>query len=619
MGFFLLAGLFAAAAGIGFMSDDDADAPDSNPANPNRNSGGGTGDDDGDDGTPSGPRGTAEGDDMILSGDDKSHGLGGNDVLTASGRAIAHGDTGKDEINLSDRSTGYGGFGDDLLEGTDNSTAFGGEGDDEFAMLDNSTAYGDAGSDLITASGSSTAYGGDGDDQFRGSGNATLSGDAGADSLFFFADRSEGTASLFGGSGNDGLNANGGTGEGADRVQAFGGDGDDQLMIRGRAHGFGGAGNDTLFSDDGGTLTGGQGSDDFLVSLLDFTGTWPTEDTVTITDFDRSTDRIEVDLNGIPTSITLSENGTDSTLTIDWEASDADIPTSFIVLKGATGLTLQDFTFSKGALYPKIADFPPDPGDGIYDSVTQGSDAGERLALDGDQPLAMMGAGNDSVTGGDGSRVGTVTLGDGDDSFTDGGGRTVVYGGEGNDSYFSDGAELDGLTKSNYDDSFIGGAGEDSATLRATPSDAPPNTLGGTTRLSMGAGNDLVAVDRDFERPVSVSDGDGDDTISVWMGSLVTSDAGNDSITLGIDGDHITSGRNFAEIRDLSPTDRLILDIDAGLTGAVTTNVVTSNSDFGTSTWTEIYVGDDRVAIVSDQNLALDDPRLTINRGVAFA
>lgn len=512
MGFFLLAGLFAAAAGVSFMMDDDDDdaaVPDGTNSPSPRNAGGGTVDDGADeDDTPSGPRGTDGGD-----------GLPGD---------------------------------------TD-------------------------------------------------------------DGIFLFADRSDGTDSLYGGAGNDRLVVITGEAKGEDPAQLFGGKDDDVLMIRSGAHGFGDAGNDTLFSDDGGTLTGGPGSDEFLVSLLDFTAIWPTEDTVTITDFDRATDRIEIDLNGIPSSITLAEDGTDSTLTIDWEASDADIPTSFIVLKGATGLTLQDFTFSSGLLYPKIADFPPEPGSGIYDSVTQGSDAGEKLVLNGDQPLAMMGAGNDIVTGGDGSRIGVVTLGDDADTFTDGGGRTLVFGGEGNDTYIANGAEADGLMPVSFGDRFFGGAGEDSARLLATPTGASPASASAVTRLDMGADNDIVQVDRDYEARVFVSGGDGDDTISVWMGSLVNSDDGNDSITLGIDGDHIAAGRDIAEIRDLSETDRLILDIDAGLTGAVTTNVVTFNSDFGTSTRTEILVGDDRVAIIWNQNLALDDPRLTINRGVAFA
>lgn len=394
---------------------------------------------------------------------------------------------------------------------------------------------------------------------------------------------------------------------------------DDVIKVRSGEEGFGGAGNDTLFSDDGGILTGGEGNDLFLVSLLDTTATLPTADTLTITDFDRDTDRIEVDLNNAPSAITLSDDGTDSTLTIDWQGPAAFFPTSTIIIKGVTGLTLQDFTFSTGIAYPKFADFPPEPGAGIFDSITQGSDADEQLTLTGDQPLAIMGAGNDSVTGSDGTGTGYIYLDDGDDSFRDGDGWAAVAGGAGNDSYISDGAEVDGRPDAWLTDRFYGGDGDDDATLLATPSNASPNLKVNPLRLEMGDGNDRVTIDRDFERYAMISDEAGDDTIRAWMGSDVFSGDGNDSLIFAIDEDHITAGRDDSTIHSLSQTDRLILDIDARLTGPVTTQVVVSNSDFGTSTWTHIFVGNDRVVTIWDQSLEIDDPRLTINRGVTFA
>ena len=394
---------------------------------------------------------------------------------------------------------------------------------------------------------------------------------------------------------------------------------DDVIKVRNGEEIFGGAENDTLFSDDGGILTGGEGNDLFLVSLIDTTAIWPTADTLTITDFDRETDRIEVDLNGAPSAITLSDDGTDSTLTIDWQDPAPFFPTSTIVIKGVTGLTLQDFTFSTGMAYPKFADFPPEPGAGIFDSITQVSDADERVTLTGDQPLAIMGAGNDSVTGSDGTRIGYIYLDDGDDNFIDADGWAVVSGGAGNDSYISDGAELDGQPDAWLTDSFFGGDGDDDASLLATPSNASPNLKVNPLRLDMGDGNDRVTIDRDFERYAMISDEAGDDTIRAWMGSDVFSGDGNDSLIFAIDEDHITAGRDDSEIYNLSQTDRLILDIDARLTGPVTTKVVVFNSDFGTSTWTNIFVGNDRVVTIWDQSLEIDDPRLTINRGVTFA
>ena len=173
-------------------------------------------------------------------------------------------------------------------------------------------------------------------------------------------------------------------------------------------------------------------------------------------------------------------------------------------------------------------------------------------------------------------------------------------------------------------DVFFGGDGNDSATILANTPASPADDLVSELVLVMDAGNDTVTIDRNFDGNVSIFDGAGDDTASAWMGSSVTSGDGNDRITFGIDADHVTLGRAPAEVRDLSATDRLILDIDEDLTAALTARYVPFSLIQEEPTtiygeYTEILVGDDRVAIIWNQNLALDDPRLTINRGVAFA
>ncbi|MBD1203113.1 MAG: hypothetical protein H9533_03160 [Rhodobacteraceae bacterium] len=686
MGFFLLAGLFAAAAGIGFMSDDDADAPDSNPANPNRNSGGGTGDDDDDNNTPSAPRGTDGGDDMILTGDDIAHGLSGNDTLTASDTATAYGDTGQDTLTMSDRSTGYGGFGKDLLEGADNSVLFGGENNDEFVQTDQSFAYGGAGSDFFSTSGSSTAYGGDDNDGFFAEGSSVVYGDSGDDGL-----RTSDTSTAYGGKGDDRLTAvddstaSGGTGadtlqgtinttlygnkgndqltflpgavlglpndpsetgagklfggDGNDRldmrlalsgqgepIELFGGEADDIVIVRKGAHGFGDAGNDTLLADIGGEITGGVGSDLFYVQTLENSFAPDPSDTTTITDFNKSEDRIQVELTGTPSALELSDDGIDTTLSIAWEEPfvsplETGLNKSTIILKGVTGLTLDDFTFSRGTFTAFMADAQPLPSEGVYDSITTGTGAADTITLDGDQPLAMMGAGNDSVTGGDFARAGRVGLGGGDDTYLDSEGRSVVFGGAGNDSFISDGTFAPSAQDIFFEDEFFGGDGDDSALLQSDLS-APATELRSVRVLmDMGAGNDVVTSDLDYAQGLEVTDGVGDDTIRAWMGSTVISGDGNDSITFGIAEDHVVAGRDPAVVRDLSDSDQLILDIDKDLTGALTARFVPvdPDDDINDDPFTEILVGDVTVAIIWNQNVPLTDPRLTINRGVAFA
>lgn len=688
MGFFLLAGLFVAAAGATFMmeEDDDTALSDGTDSQSPPDNDGGTGDDGADDDTPSGPRGTDGGDDLILTGDDTVHGLAGDDTLTADGAATAYGDVGRDTLTMSDRSTGYGGFGKDLLEGADNSVLFGGENNDEFVQTDQSFAYGGAGADFFSTSGSSTAYGGDDNDGFFAEGSSVVYGDSGDDRL-----RTSDTSTAYGGKGDDRLKAvddstaSGGTGadtlqgtinttlygnkgndqltflpgavlglpndpsetgagklfggDGNDRldmrlalsgqgepIELFGGEADDIVIIRKGAHGFGDAGNDTLLADIGGEITGGAGSDLFYIQTLENSFAPDPSDTTTITDFNKSEDRIQVELTGTPSALELSDDGIDTTLSITWEEPyisplETGPNKSTIILRGVTGLTLDDFTFSRGTITAFLADAQPLPSEGIYDSITTGTGAADTITLDGDQPLAMMGAGNDSVTGGDFARAGRVGFGGGDDTYLDSEGRSVVFGGAGNDSFISDGTFAPSAQDIFFEDEFFGGDGDDSALLRSDPSAPATEQRSVRVLMNMGAGNDVVTSDLDYAQGLEVTDGAGDDTIRAWMGSAVFSGDGTDNITFGIAEDHVIAGRAPAEVRDLSDSDQLILDIDKDLTGVLTTRYVPVDplDDINDEPYTEILVGDTTVAIIWDQNLALDDPRLTINRGAAFA
>lgn len=591
MGFFLLAGLFAAAAGVSFMFDDDGDP--TTPARPANTPPRGGGTDDG----AAAPIGTDGPDEMTLSGSGVTHALGGNDILTAGDRATVHGDTGRDILALSDRSTGYGGYGDDVFQAEDDSAAHGGIGNDSLLATDRATAHGDAGDDRLNISDDATAYGGDGKD------NLFRQDDADSDE----------TSRLYGGAGDDSL---WGLASAGDDIEFHGDAGNDTLLARDGIHAFGGSGNDLLFAETGGILTGGAGGDLFLVNSLDAGFAPDPGDTVTITDFLRGQDRLQIDLNGPPSALRLTDDGTDTTLSIAWEATE---PTGFetgpvnstIILRGVTGMTLDDITFTRASANALVQGQTPDPTDGTYGDIRIGTAGGDRLALSGDQPLVLAGDGADTVTGAAFDRRALVTLGAGDDSFIDGGGVAIVHGGAGNDSYSSDATTARPIDRP---DVFYGGDGNDSATLTGLQ----PGGTGGYS-LSMGAGNDRVTVGAGIAEGVRIEDGSGDDTIRGWMGTSVTGGAGNDQITFGIDIDHVTAGRAPAMVANLGATDRLILEIDGALTGALTAHRIEFDPVTETGPLTELRIGGLAVARVDEGGFALDDPRLTVTRGMAFA
>lgn len=593
--------------------DDPATSPARSGASGGRPASGG-GDDTGTpDPTPDDPtaatflRGTDGPDTLRLTGRQVGHALAGPDRIEASGDATAYGDTGPDQITLSGRATGYGGYGGDLIEAGDASTGHGGAGDDRISATGSAVIHGDAGADILVTRGNATAYGGDDDDSLLHSDD----GDARA------------TARLYGGAGNDLIR---GLASAADDVEFHGNDGNDTLILRTGIEGFGGTGDDTLFSEGGGILTSGPGADLFLVNALDKAeGAAGADgaDTVTITDFRKSLDRIQIDLNGPPSALTLSDDGTDTTLTIAWEPTpgtgfETGPVNSSIIVRGVTGLTLDDFTFSRGTAYAQLGGFQPLPGDGLHGQVTAGTAAADSLALSGDQPLAMTGAGNDTVTGGSFSRLGLVTLGAGDDSFIDGEGRAIVHGGAGNDSYSSNGALAAAALDSPAQDIFYGGDGNDTATILAQGPGTPPDLAFARSRLVMGAGNDVVTISRDYAYGAFIDDGSGDDRISAWMGSSVASGDGADTITFGIAEDHVITGREPASLRNLSATDRIILDIDRDLPGPLSARFVPADTANDIPAFTELRIGTSPVAILWGQNIGLDDPRLTINRGVTF-
>jgi hypothetical protein len=148
-----------------------------------------------------------------------------------------------------------------------------------------------------------------GDDQLDGStgaGNNILRGGTGNDRLY--ANKND---QLFGDAGNDELTSDG---DGNNRL--VGGDGNDRIYVDRNDVAIGDAGDDIIYAGSGGSsLTGGQGKDVFWIA----NGDVPTV-VNTITDFDRFSDTIRVNLSGVNrfSDLVIAKSGeTDATISFN--------------------------------------------------------------------------------------------------------------------------------------------------------------------------------------------------------------------------------------------------------------------------------------------------------------
>jgi glycerophosphoryl diester phosphodiesterase len=195
----------------------------------------------------------------------------------------------------------------DALSG--NQLRFGTPGDDELFATQQDTLFGGAGDDILDAStglGENRLYGGAGDDElFAGSRDAAKSG-------LLLGDR------LFGGNGDDILDAS--VGEGSNRL--YGGAGNDTLIggSSDAAKGglplgdrlFSGNGDDTLFAGEGDSiLTGGDGKDQFWIAG----GEIPTAAN-TITDFQSGVDVIGLGAGLAFANLEIAQMGNDTTINL---------------------------------------------------------------------------------------------------------------------------------------------------------------------------------------------------------------------------------------------------------------------------------------------------------------
>lgn len=528
--------------------------------------------------------GTSRADTLVGDDTDIIRARAGVDTITLTDNATGYGETGRDRISVSDMATAYGGIADDTLSvlgasgGSPGGTAYGGKGNDEISVINSATAYGDVGDDFITWYASSAAPSGH---------DIRLSGGEGDDTLSAWS-QTDGQVTLAGGVGRDLLVA---------------GDG---VLARGSF------GADTLVGAKGAVLIGGQGADRFIASP--YQGFSDSDDALTITDFAKGSDSIAVHLVEPPSNIALRESDGDTRLTLNWQVSDAETDSMTVLVKGVTGLTLDDFDFVTEA------DSATTPGIGFdfqtsapLDSVTLGTPGADTLTAASGDILLTTGAGADSVTAGAGTTGGVINLGDGNDSYTATGARADLVTGAGNDTVaYVTGPDPAGTTGSFV--TFDTGAGSDTVTIDAptVPTPSPATQL----QIDLGSGNDNLIIDKDVTQDVFAYDDTGDDSLSMWMGHSVNMEgAGNDVLTIGIDGDHIDT-RSATEVYQLTPSDRVIIEVESGIAGAIQFVQFPGNTEGDPVT--AVQIGG-KTVVTFNALIAANDPRITITRDAVFA
>ncbi len=172
---------------------------------------------------------------------------------------------------------------------TGNNLRFGTPGDDELFATQQDTLFGGAGDDILDAStglGENRLYGGKGDDElFAGQGDR-----------------------LFGGNDDDILDAS--VGEGSNRL--YGGKGDDILFGGSNELLVGGKGNDKLFAGEGDSiLTGRKGEDQFWIVAGDIPSA-----ANTITDFQSGVDVIGLGAGLAFANLAITQTGSDTTINL---------------------------------------------------------------------------------------------------------------------------------------------------------------------------------------------------------------------------------------------------------------------------------------------------------------
>lgn len=203
-----------------------------------------------------------------------------------------------------------------------NQLRFGTPDEDELSATRRDTLFGGAGDDILDAS--------------TGQGENRLYGDRGDDELL--ANRRD---RLFGGNGNDILDAS--EGKGSNRL--YGGE-DDDILFAGSSDAakgglpvsdrlFGGDGNDKLFAGNGNSaLTGGDGKDQFWIVAAETPSA-----ANTITDFQSDVDVIGLGGGLAFANLELSQTGADTTISLKGDNS----PLTILTGVDASTISIGDF------------------------------------------------------------------------------------------------------------------------------------------------------------------------------------------------------------------------------------------------------------------------------------
>ncbi len=467
---------------------------------------------------------------------------------------VYNGTNGYDSIlgSLGDDSI-YGNGGGDRLDGNDgNDFIDGGDGDDNIlGGFGNDTLFGSNGNDILQGgSGDDLIHGDVGNDQIEylvtGVGNDTYYGDAGADTIS--VRRTQG---------------------GLDTVYAYGGDGDDSIIVQvftGESILDGGDGNDRFDLSTGARMSGGLGRDLFFITdsyrgiggfVFDQFDVGPTGDIFDVLSLYRyftnytgavspfASGHFQLLQDGTTTLFTLSQAGANTGLTYVGEFKNTVATT--LTTDNFRGLNTMNGT----------------------DNLTGTANADWRFVGGGNDTVYGLG-GNDTVIAGEGSDVLAMGLGDDlaasggyIDGFRDGRGTSAsldyIYAGDGNDTIRGTGRGVDVLlgeagndTVEDYGGSFsylFGGAGNN--VMRAASltnvfiseglSDFMSSALTGTTStFDINAGTDGCPPASFYYRLASgsstVTGGTG---IDQFIGGAALSD---DSVSGGASGDYLFGG-----------------------------------------------------------------------------
>ena len=426
------------------------------------------------------------GSDIVNAGDGNDtvvSGTGNDQIFGGAGFDQLAGGSGDDTLDAgADGAAMDGGTGADILTGSivadqftlvsdgSDDTATGGEGNDSFALLGNFTAgvfyqdqaglnggtdavSGGDGNDTFDLSQSAErvlAFGGDGDDSFGSlAGTGELHGDGGSDSF-----NVHGGLSNF----NNPLLVDGGADDDVialnDRrgtlLTVLGGEGNDQITGIGSGSIDAGTGNDTLSAHVlGATITLGTGQD--RLTLL----SWDNTSSVTVTDFAAGPGGDTLDINAILTNNLTSWDGSSNPFGSGHLrlAQDGDDTLLQVDQNGAAGgesyITLVRFQNTNAADFITNSFLPPYPLDGS-------TPVGQHIVgTPGDDPNLQGTIGDDLIDALAGND--TVDAGAGSDIVNAGDGNDTVVSGTGNDQIFG-GAGFDQLAGGSGDDTLDAGA-----------------------------------------------------------------------------------------------------------------------------------------------------------------